>query len=89
MYSSSSYNGEICDTHPPTDVKIEMSEPASQVEPTLPEGIESKESTEINTLINNSSAAQEKSKDLSTAKPQAIELKIITKTLMPVAETFK
>nr|XP_036214520.1 transmembrane protein 245 isoform X2 [Bactrocera oleae] len=87
--TSSSYNGEICDTHPPTDVKIEMSEPASQVEPTLPEGIESKESTEINTLINNSSAAQEESKDLSTAKPQAIELKIITKTLMPVAETFK
>ncbi|XP_069961774.1 transmembrane protein 245 isoform X2 [Bactrocera oleae] len=87
--ATSSNNGEICDTHPPTDVKIEMSEPASQVEPMLPEGIESKESTEINTLINNSSAAQEESKDLSTAKPQAIELKIITKTLMPVAETFK
>uniref|UniRef100_A0A0K8VAD1 Transmembrane protein C9orf5 n=2 Tax=Bactrocera latifrons TaxID=174628 RepID=A0A0K8VAD1_BACLA len=91
--TSISCNGEVCHTGPPTVAKVEMSDLKSQAEatlpaPTLPVAIESKESAENIKLINSSPAEQEESKELSTVKPQAIELKIITKTLMPVAEAI-
>uniref|UniRef100_A0A0A1X131 Pheromone-regulated membrane protein 10 n=1 Tax=Zeugodacus cucurbitae TaxID=28588 RepID=A0A0A1X131_ZEUCU len=96
--SNSNRNDEICHTETSKDAEVEVSESANnkirteeetslQQEPAAIESKDCAESTESITEINNSTAEQVDCNDLTTVKPQAIELKIITKTFIPVAET--
>lgn len=89
MYSNSNCNGEICQLETTEDVEVEKSESANKSEHTVLEAVGGKEGAEIITQTNNSLAELVESKDLSTGKPHAIELKIITTTFMPVAEANK